>query len=975
MLNKIIEWIKRQQVEDPKMYRMLKFLPILVVFVAFYISGYMIQVFRNAFHPENQTSLNPFVCLSYSVFSRAGWIFAGVLIVVGLFFLMAVNPKEDYRNPVAEVDEEGVARKENATFGRARKVGFEEAKEYYEVDSIENVDGMIFGQFDEEGTQVCAMKAKPTDNKNTTIIGAPGTGKSYTIIRNAILQCIKRNESFVVVDPKGELYEDLFLEVERRGYNVKLFNLVEQENSDPIDLLAECFDINGDLNTDRIDSFVKNILANTRDTDRPDTFWESGADNLLSLHVHLVLEKYMNYVNRRFLETMRDAIGIQNEKLDAAMIPNIYKSFLHWRFATLKAQVMRVVDDQRDEITGRSYGVEERQKTLAYIQKCTSEEEFYTHDGRMDAKKKIEDCFRDFECKDYILVLVQEYIRRICESDDRIWEFTRSNCQEWCKENNSGYASENRAAKRMLLREMLNYCKATPIERERIIDSIEAGQNTPRCTMGDVYYNIVHFSDIELGQAVRDLPESSTAKISYTTYLNKSTDTIRQSHQSGLINRLGIFKNKNIRRITCNKDIEFAKMGDERTAIFIKISDLDRSYSVITSLFFSFMIQDLSDAYDKSPNKEAKLPVALIMDEFKNCGVIPNIPTAITTIRGRKIYIVLALQNKGQLKANYGEDDGETILGACDYIVFLGSNDEETARYISTRCGVSTVQTSSKKEHDNGSLFASRFRDNDISTGEAVRNVYNIDEVYTLAPRRAIVIKRGRYSAEMNTIVWKKHPYANGGNLPKTLTCNHMKVIEKYPLYDVCLDSFLSSENSAKDYREKHGISLPNYDIWEIKKSLRKRIEGREVQQTVREYKAAGAEEVVIAQTEDLQETVTLLESPTTEEPVVREEEPELVLDLYDTTENLPEPEVNREIKQNNLLDPEREKKDAGDSKENTGGERTVATSMQKEAVDERKRDIEPQNKDSPEKVQEPQNKPKRPFRSHRRGTERVHKF
>ena len=112
MLNRIIEWIKKQQVEDPKLYRMLKFLPVLVVFAAFYISGYFIQVFRNAFHPENKTSLSPFICLSYSVFSKFGWFLAVVLIVMVLVFLMAVNPKDDYRNPVAEIDEEGVARKE-----------------------------------------------------------------------------------------------------------------------------------------------------------------------------------------------------------------------------------------------------------------------------------------------------------------------------------------------------------------------------------------------------------------------------------------------------------------------------------------------------------------------------------------------------------------------------------------------------------------------------------------------------------------------------------------------------------------------------------------------------------------------------------------------------------------------------------------------------------------------------------------------
>lgn len=977
MLNRIIEWIKKQQVEDPKLYRMLKFLPVLVVFAAFYISGYFIQVFRNAFHPENKTSLSPFICLSYSVFSKFGWILAAVLIVMALVFLMAVNPKDDYRNPVAEIDEEGVARKENATFGRARKVGFEEAQEYYQVDSIENVTGMIFGQFDKEGTQVCAMNAKPTDNKNTTIIGAPGTGKSFTIIRNAILQCIKRGESFGVVDPKGELYEDLFLEVERRGYNAKLFNLVEQENSDPIDLLAECFDINGDLNTDRIDSFVKNILANTRDTDRPDTFWESGADNLLSLHVNLVLETYMNYVNKKFLETMRDAIGIQNAKLDENKIPNIHKSFLHWRFETLKAKTMRVVDDQRNEITGKSYGVEERQKTLAYIQKCTTEEEFYTHDGRMNAKRKIEECFRDLESKDYILVLVQDYIQRICESDDRIWEFTRTNCLEWCKEINSGYATENRATKRKLLREMLDYCKTTPIEREQIIDSIEAGENTPKCTMGDVYYNIVRFSDVELGMQIQNLPESSTARISYSTYLNKSTDTIRQSHQSGLINRLGIFKNRNIRRITCNKDIEFSKMGDERTAIFIKISDLDRSYSVITSLFFSFMIQDLSDAYDKSPNKEAKLPVALIMDEFKNCGVIPNIPTAITTIRGRKIYIVLALQNKGQLKANYGEDDGETILGACDYIVFLGSNDEETARYISTRCGVSTVQTSSKKEHDNGSLFASRFRDNDISTGEALRNVYNIDEIFTLDPGRAIVIKRGRYSAEMNTIAWLMHPYANGGNLPKTLTCEHMKVSEKYPLYDICLDAFLANEASAKDYRNKHGISLPNYDIWEIKKNLRKRIEEEEKRRVAEERQAT--EDVVAPETANEQEQVVLMDSPEPEMPVLYEEEPEMALDLYETDsesdeailETIPDEESEQDMFPE-MVDEMTEQivqdKEAVPEMKTALQDHTASVEAQRE-------DSEPSKEEAQEKSEETKNKPKRPFRSHKRAAERTRKF
>lgn len=69
-------------------------------------------------------------------------------------------------------------------------------------------------------------------NKNIAVYGASGSMKSRAFARNMIFQCVARSESLIITDPKSELYESMSAYLENEGYIVKMFNLVNPENSD-----------------------------------------------------------------------------------------------------------------------------------------------------------------------------------------------------------------------------------------------------------------------------------------------------------------------------------------------------------------------------------------------------------------------------------------------------------------------------------------------------------------------------------------------------------------------------------------------------------------------------------------------------------------------------------------------------------------------------------------------------------------------
>lgn len=808
MLKDLIKYIEKLKDESPEKMKKLKALIALSILGAFYLIGVILQEFdtelklKNLLSPDGKKfTWNPVVCLRYSLFSKEGWILFFAL-VLGLVFLgLYLVPKRAKINPAVETDDKGVIRKEYATYGSARKVGEEEAEKYYEVGKAKDVDGMIFGQFDKKGNRVCAMKAGPTDNQNVYIVGSPGTGKSYALIRSLILQSVKTKTSFAVVDSKGELIRDLYKTVRSEGFVNKIFNLVEPEFSDSWDCLGECFDEYGDYVSNRAEDFVDTLFANTTDNNNSgDEFFEKGEKNLLSMFVNFVLQRYIKYVLEEYKTVLTALIsGLPEVKFEE--MPKTTEIFKKWRYA-------RNMYGARAKMWKLRIPIEEIEKTLELINSCIRMEDVFEEESRRKVKARLEEFLGEADPKEFNSDAAHIFIDEMLDNEQR-WVMNKVNLKRWCSQ---GIATTHRSELRDVLYELLLFSGKTDSDAQEMIETIEHGEGTPRCTISEVYYLVITKSTKEIDVLFKDVDKSSPAGIAYCTYCD-STDTARLSWKQGLTTRLAIFKDQNIRRITSNRDIELSKMGDQPTAIWLKISDKTRTYSALTSLFFSFLISDNSDAFDHAADQDRKLPIRIIVDEAANVGAIKVLPVAIASIRSRKMSIVLAVQKMNHLEALYGEQEAETIQACCDYLVFLGSNDEQSAKFMETRSGIETIQVASEREAYRKFAPDSALKNYMVTIAEGQRNVYNMDEIWTLEPRTLLLAKRGAYVLKLNTFGWNLHPLSNDGDLPQMRTIEYSTAKDKYPYFDYCIDSFYCEQPKIIAIRKQLSMELPHVNL------------------------------------------------------------------------------------------------------------------------------------------------------------------
>lgn len=129
--------------------------------------------------------------------------------------------------------------------------------------------------------------------------------------------------------------------------------------------------------------------------------------------------------------------------------------------------------------------------------------------------------------------------------------------------------------------------------------------------------------------------------------------------------------------------IQFADLGREKSAVFLSISDTDRSMDRLANLFYTQAIHTLCNSADKDyPDNRLEIPVRIILDDFASNTHIPDFDKIISVIRSRAMTVSIILQSLSQLES-YGHDKALTILNNCDNLLYLGGQDVETARYIS----------------------------------------------------------------------------------------------------------------------------------------------------------------------------------------------------------------------------------------------------------------------------------------------------
>ena len=133
------------------------------------------------------------------------------------------------------------------------------------------------------------------------------------------------------------------------------------------------------------------------------------------------------------------------------------------------------------------------------------------------------------------------------------------------------------------------------------------------------------------------------------------------------------------------KSFDISSLGREKTVLFLKVSDTDRTFDNLVNVFYTQALQILCSNADKRPDGRLKVPVRIIMDDFAASARIPDFDKVISVIRSRDISVSLVLQSMTQLEAMYTHAEATTIINNCDHIIYLGSQDLQTAEFIGNR--------------------------------------------------------------------------------------------------------------------------------------------------------------------------------------------------------------------------------------------------------------------------------------------------
>lgn len=182
----------------------------------------------------------------------------------------------------------------------------------------------------------------------------------------------------------------------------------------------------------------------------------------------------------------------------------------------------------------------------------------------------------------------------------------------------------------------------------------------------------------------RMLPDSWACEKFEESNINpfKTYDCVRTT----LTGKFSAMNTLELKKMLSKSDFSFRDIADRKTAVFVTVSDSDRSMDTLVNLFFTQAMNELCYYADtECEDNRLPVPVRFILDDFATNCRIKEFPRMISSFRSRAISVMLMIQAESQLKGCY-EKDANTIIANCDTYVYLGGNDLETQRAISERC-------------------------------------------------------------------------------------------------------------------------------------------------------------------------------------------------------------------------------------------------------------------------------------------------
>lgn len=488
------------------------------------------------------------------------------------------------------------------------------------------------------------------------LIGTPrsGKGEGIILVYIDILSRAEDKASLIINDVKGELCGLSKDVLEKRGYEVKVLNLMEMDNShgyNPLEIIKEAYQEEdfGEAQL-RCRTFTHSIYYDKNATDKT---WDEASMDVASALILAICEKSLK-TNEEKKKLSEDELRYwENEEKKF----NLYSvARMLSELGSDETTVGTALDLYFDSLPNTSIA-KLQYSTIKFTKSRTRSSllfsasrklQIYTYEkiARFTAENDIDlqeiGFFKRAEKKVKIRILdevyegdSEEYLKSVLSQKSNIDDFekTKDKVELYNVKDEIVIYKNQFISNEMFLENVL----ASNLKNEDISDKIEV--NTTRIYWGDAG--------------------------TYEMYYEVADDK-----------------------------------NSKPTAVFLTIPDSDKSNHTLGTIFISQLYRILSKKLEQKENGRCDRDVKFILDEFGSMVPIEDFSSKLSVCLGKGISFLLVIQSYQQLKDSYGESY-QGILDYSGMTIYLKTTNSKTANEVSEQIGDKTMIINSR----NGSVL------------------------------------------------------------------------------------------------------------------------------------------------------------------------------------------------------------------------------------------------------------------------------
>ena len=527
-------------------------------------------------------------------------------------------------------------------------------------------------------------------NLHTLIIGGSGAGKTFKQIKPNVAQM---NSSMVITDPSGEIMRSMGNMFMNNGYNMKIFSTSDMKHSSCYNPMDYIYDENGELDQVKVSVLVSTFLANADSMSKGkkggDPFWDKSAKAWMTFAI-LFIARFLPIEQRNMASALKLA---QQGKADEESSSS--KTILD-----KIVEAKRIIDPKA---------------------KC-----FSSYDTFNLAPAKT---------RNSILISIAVDLNNF--SIDEVRNMTSTSYL--CKRDKHG-----------LIKEFITDNEGNPIRDNNNLDLGKMGDektvlfvNIPQANGAFNFLVSMMYSqmfDILYSQSEHVCPNRFHIYDKFGGVLSSEylTEDMAKHYQE-------LYSNATV------KEENDKSMGRVRYYVFnpdatkeetlLEKSHLPRGNRGYLKEVHTYdvgekLINRYKEAYVKKGALRLPIHVRFYLDEFANIGEINDFQKMLSTMRKYEMSCAIVIQSLGQLEEKY-DKTWEIAVGNCDEIVFLGSSELKTDKYISDKLGTATIRT-----YDTGQSKSSNSGSASTNFKKQARKLLTPEEVSRVQDE-AIVFIRG----------------------------------------------------------------------------------------------------------------------------------------------------------------------------------------------------------------------------------------